>query len=374
MTSYKQFLTVRVVGGILVALVVLWGLWAILGIFEKEETPQVLFVEEGKPTHGAVETIPVHGAKEAEPMQGAKEAEPMHGAKKDEPAHGEKTAEVKAHPSGAPSAHKPAQEASHGMPEHATPHEQKTAGVAFVEGIIAPMDYELNQRFWGWRRNDILRLTDNVENIQLGVLEVVRRASVVLAERISRYGPTDAIDKNLENAMNWFMIKPDQFWLPSPEDRYNDGLRELNAYAHKLEKGEGRFYMRPDNLIPLLDSFAELLGSCDENLLKKKEEDGSAVSWFKVDDYLYYAKGVAKAMGMILHAVEQDFAMVLETRHGRDLLEHAVHACHVASELDPLLVTDSALDGILANHRANMAGPISHARHYLDILAKTLST
>jgi hypothetical protein len=46
----------------------------------------------------------------------------------------------------------------------------------------------------------------------------------------------------------------------------------------------------------------------------------------------------------------------------------------VASELDPWLVTDASLDGILANHRANMAAPISHARYYLDALAKTLST
>jgi hypothetical protein len=236
------------------------------------------------------------------------------------------------------------------------------------------MDYELNERFWGWRRNDILRFTDNVENIQLGVLEVIRRATVTLAEKVSRYGSTDVIDKNLENAMNWFMIKPDQYWLPSPEDRYNDGLKELQAYAHKLEKGEARFYTRPDNLIPLLDSFAELLGSCDENLVKTKEEGGSLVSWFDVDDYFYYAKGVAKATGKILHAVEKDFASVLETRHGLDLLRHAVHACHVAADLDPWLVTDASLDGILANHRANMAAPISHARYYLDALAKTLST
>jgi hypothetical protein len=69
-----------------------------------------------------------------------------------------------------------------------------------------------------------------------------------------------------------------------------------------------------------------------------------------------------------------DFADIVEARRGMDLLEHAIHACHVASEIDPLLVTDAPLDGILANHRANMAAPISHARYYLEVLAKTLST
>ena len=336
--TYKQFLTVRVVGGILLALFVLWGFWALMSMFEKGEPSHVVQVEEGEPVHGA------------------------------------EKAEVPAHPTTVPSIHEAAHEAPHAAQEATAPHEPKASGVAFVEATISVMDYELNERFWGWRRNDILRFTDNVENIQLGVLEVVRRASVTLTERISRHGPTDILDKNLENAMNWFMIKPDQYWLPSPEVSYGDGLRELQAYAQKLEEGKARFYTRADNLIPLLISFTELLGSCDENLVKTKEEDGSPVSWFKVDDYFYYAKGVAKAISKILHAVEQEFADVVEARHGMDLLEHAVHACHVASELDPWLITDASLEGILANHRANMAAPISHARYYLDILAKTLST
>lgn len=336
--TYKQFLTVRVVGGILLALFVLWGFWALMSMFEKGAPSHVVQVEEGEPVHGA------------------------------------EKAEVPAHPTTVPSIHEAAHEAPHAAQEATAPHEPKTRGVAFVEATISVMDYELNERFWGWRRNDILRFTDNVENIQLGVLEVVRRASVTLAERISRHGATDILDKNLENAMNWFMIKPDQYWLPSPEVSYGDGLKELQAYAQKLEEGKARFYIRADNLIPLLISFTELLGSCDENLVKTKEEDGSPVSWFKVDDYFYYAKGVAKAISEILHAVEQEFADVVEARHGMDLLEHAVHACHVASELDPWLITDASLEGILANHRANMAAPISHARYYLDVLAKTLST
>jgi hypothetical protein len=260
------------------------------------------------------------------------------------------------------------------MPEMETPHELKANGVAFVEAMTSALNHELNQRAWGWRCNDMVQFTDNVENIQLGVLEVVRRATVVLTERIARHGATDIIDKNLENSMNWFMIRPDQYWLPAPESRYNDALNELLIYAEKLERGEARFYTRADSLIPLLTSFSELLGGCDENLVKSKEEDGSPVKWSKVDDYLYYAKGVATAMGPILHAVQLDFADTVEARHGMDLLEHAIHACHVASEIDPWLVTDASLDGFLANHRANMAAPISHARYYLEILAKTLST
>ena len=56
------------------------------------------------------------------------------------------------------------------------------------------------------------------------------------------------------------------------------------------------------------------------------------------------------------------------------MLHHAIESCHHATEINPWIITDSSLDGILANHRANMAAPISHARFYIGVLIKTLST
>jgi hypothetical protein len=332
--NFRRFITARVVAGIALGVAAILGLWISVRFLDQPDTLPVTEIE------------------------------------KSEPAHSDEEPDTNVYPVPAPSSH----EGPLTLPETTAPREPGVKGVAFVEGTISVLDYEINERFWGWRRNDIVRFTDNVENMQLGVLEVVRRTSVSLAERISRHGVTDVIDENLENAMNWFMIKPDHYWLPSAEEKYNDGLMELREYAHKLETGKARFYTRTDNLIPLLTSFSDLLGSCDENLVKEKEEGGSAVSWFRVDDYFYYAKGVAKAMGKILHAVKEDFSDVLEARDGIDLIEHAIHACHVAAELDPWFVTDASLDGILANHRANMAAPISHARYFLDALAKALST
>jgi CBS domain-containing protein len=250
----------------------------------------------------------------------------------------------------------------------------KAKGVAFVEATIAPLNYELNERFWGWRSNDILNFTDNVNNFQLGVLEVTRRTVVALTERISRTGATASFDENLESGMNWLMIKARKYWFPSPESKYNASLHELRIYMEKLEKGEANFYIRTDNLIPLLMAFEDLLGSCEENLVKTKEDDGSPVSFFKADDYFFYAKGVVSAMGTILEAVQEDFIDIVETRGGIDVLHHAIESCHHASEIHPWIITNSPLGGVLANHRANMAAPLSHARFYIGVLIKTLST
>lgn len=244
----------------------------------------------------------------------------------------------------------------------------------FVDAVMSPISYELNERFWGWRPNDILNLTDNVNNYQLGVLEVTRRSVVMLSERISRTGTTDALTPNLENAVNWLMVRATRYWFPSPESKFKESLKELSLYKKALNAGAANFYTRADNLIPLLASYEDLLGSCDENLVKVKEKDGSDVGFFGADDYFYYAKGVAATMAQVLEAVANDFERTLKNRHGDELLHHAIMSCQTAASLEPLVVTNADLDGILANHRANMAAPISHARFYIGQLIKTLST
>ncbi len=253
-------------------------------------------------------------------------------------------------------------------------HKPKPKGVAFVEATIQPLHYELEERWWGWRPNDIIDVTDNVNSLQMGVLEVTRRATVALAERISRTGTTDAFDENLEQAMNWFMIRATSYWFPSAESKYSEGLEELQAYLEKLLEGNATFYIRTDNLIPLLASFEDLLGSCDENLVKQTNEDGTPVSFFAVDDYFFYTQGVASSMATVLEAVHHDFLLTLESRNATELLHHAIVACQRASDIDPWIILDRNLSSVFANHRANMAAPISHARFYLGLLIKTLST
>ncbi len=380
--GFKQFRGLRVVAGVIFAGIILWGFWFLLGFFGGSDKAHEIMPVEDEPVHGIEKTegFPHGGIKETEdfPLSGIEDSrsiEDGHLLGK----HDTKTQadDLDKHDVtlGQGGLHQPKMLPEHEiLSERGSSHQPKALGVHFVEATILVLNYELHERFWGWRCNDLIRLTDNVENMQLGTLEVVRRASVVLMERISRHGPSAMIEASLQNAMNWLMIKPEKYWLPSAEEEYSDSLKELRAYAHKLEKGEAHFYNRTDNLIPLLISFADLAGSCDENLVKAEEDDGSPVSWFMVDDYFYYAKGIARAMEKILHGVREDFSSISETRHGVDLLHRAIHACHVAAELDPWLVTNASLDGILANHRANMAAEISHVRYFLNALAKALST
>jgi hypothetical protein len=418
-SGFKSFAAKRILLAAILIIVVVWALGRGLDIFQRSSNPSA---EDQLTQHPTADATAVHPGLQstAEPMENhtaASEA-PHH---PDEAAaaapHAESMAAAAAHsdesdshmlPSGAAESHAAPEHAApavgHGTgteantkaaeteahakesghekaaatathaPEAASHEEHRPRGVAFVEAVIKPLDYELNKRFWGWRPNDIINFTDNTNNFQLGVLEVTRRSTVMLTDRISRTGSTDRLDPYLEDASNWLMVTATRYWFPSPESKYKECLKELEGYKEELIKGSGSFYIRADNIIPLLASYEDLLGSCDENLVKQKNEDGSKVSFFKADDYFFYAKGVASAMATILEAIHHDFLPTLESRHGTELLHHAVLSCRQAAALSPLFITNTDLDGIFANHRANMAAPISHARYYIGQLIKTLST
>ncbi len=248
-------------------------------------------------------------------------------------------------------------------------------GSAFAAALIKPLDFELNERRFGWRPNDIFSFfTDNIENYQRGVLEVTRRASTTLVERIARTGSNIRFDKNLDSARTKFMNDPTKYWMPAPEDAYGDALEEIETYRERLNNGKATFHARADNLVPLLEAFENLLGDCDETLVKRVERNGSQVSTFAADDYYYYSKGVASAMATILHAIMEDFGPVLDSRGAAADLHHAKMMLDAATELDPLFVQESDLNGLFANHRANLATFISHARSYVQFVLRTMTT
>jgi hypothetical protein len=252
MDPFKSFAAKRIFLGILILGVVLWGLGTFLGSFEAPPTAKHSqgTVATGAETHGDTTRPDAHGQTATHVTAPAKTGHETTAAKSH--TSGEAAVSHEAPLAPAASEKKIASSAETHTPAPAVPHETtkipkslppktdhdasiKAAaphglgaadeendlppGVLFVDAIIAPLDYELNDRFWGWRPNDIINLTDNVNNFQLGVLEVTRRAVTTLTERISRTGSTAAFDPDLENAMNWLMIKADGYWFPSPESK-----------------------------------------------------------------------------------------------------------------------------------------------------------
>ena len=212
---------------------------------------------------------------------------------------------------------------------------QPVKGEAFTHALIKIMDDQVNQPLFGWRPNSILfgkmGLTDDVNNLQLGVLEVARRTVVVLNENMSRFALTEAQNPYLNNAMNFFMVSPEKYWFPSASGKYKEAMANLEHYIDDLKHNRSRFYTRVDNLIALMNHFRDVLGSAFHNLIKDTEADGSSVSWFVSDDYFYFAQGVALGMAEILEGVKEDFADQLARKNSTKLVDDAIHALHTAS-------------------------------------------
>jgi len=352
--EFQVFIWARIIGALVIAVVLIWGAMKLINLIRPDSSshsPEILYSSDSHGENNRSHVSTMH-SEDVSHSDHASMPEATHSTAM---SHGSETTSYDAHSS---------------TPSHTGPK-----GVAFVDALIAPINYELNERFWGWRPNDAIKFTDNVNEFQLGVLEVTRRASTRLTENISRTGSTAVLNKYLERAMNSLMIRADSLMIPSAESSYNEAIKNLNHYREQLLNGEATFYTRTDNLIPLLSSMVELLGSCDEKLVKMTEDDGKQVSTFDADNYYYYAKGVASALLPILHAIEHDFSKTLEVRSGSEILHHAIESCHHAAEMKPwLFVTEGSLSGIIANHRANMATSVSHARFYLGLLVITLST
>jgi len=263
-------------------------------------------------------------------------------------------------------------------PAVVTPPREPVKGEVFTQALIRIMDDQVNKPWFGWRPNTIvfgkMGLTDNVNNLQLGVLEVARRTVVVLNEHMTRFATTEAYNPRVNEAMNFFMVSPDKYWFPSASGKYREAAQDLEIYIEGLKAGRARFYSRVDYLIALLSNYKDLLGSSFHNLLKDTEADGQPVSWFMVDDYFYYSQGIALAMAEMLEAVTKEFHQELQKKNAHKLLEDAIHALHAASHLDPWVVTNGAKDGILANHRANMSTYIGEAEHVISTMMSQLAT
>jgi hypothetical protein len=250
--------------------------------------------------------------------------------------------------------------------------QREIPGVAFTEKLIELLDYELNGRFLGWRPNDLLigRFTDNVKESQLGALEAIRYTAVKLKESLTRFGDADAYDPKLVEAVNLLMNRADQYWFPSSESQYELALAKLRAFLTNLKTGKTRFYYRTENLIALIAYYKDLLGNCHENLIKEIEPDGSRVSHFQADNYFYYCQGVAKVMYEILKTVRRGFVEQLQTLDAVALMEKIIEDLGHASKISPWLITNSDADDILANHRYNLAAPISSALHHMSTMLK----
>ena len=243
---------------------------------------------------------------------------------------------------------------------------KRVKGITFIDAVIEPLQSELD-RFWGWRPNDLIQFTDNVNHYQLGVIEATRRTSIVLAERISRTGSSDPYVRELEQAMSMFAIDPTTWMFPRAEAKYQEGLDNIRIYRGMLLRNGARFYNRMDNLVPLILTYESILGSVTENLLRRD------ISFFKSDDIFFYSKGVSAMILSAMEGVGVDFQDTIEAALSTGVYEEIIFSLRQIVAMNPPVILDGGPNSIWANHRANIAGPMSRVRFLMHILYGALT-
>lgn len=274
--------------------------------------------------------------------------------------------------------------------EVATPASQAARGTVYADTLLRMGDQMLS----AWLPNDVLWpsvLLDNPQNFQLGQLEVMRYATRVLRDKLSRQRTTDKIDPEADLAFTSFSNNPRAWMLPSAEGKFQDGLKALTRYRAGLTGGTSYFFPRSDNLVELLEQFISLLGGVDTRLANaprdwptrlSEETAGDRYSqgesrakvrvpWIQIDDNFYFARGVAYGIRQVLAAVRWEFREIVSIKRSGELLDNIIEELGLA-DFEPLWVLNGSRDSIFANHSLSMMATLEDARQKLINLQQVL--
>jgi len=253
------------------------------------------------------------------------------------------------------------------------------SGEIYASTLAAIMDHELHSGF-GWRPNDFFLwgrhvMADNNANRQLGIIMAVRETTRVFKDHLTKISSNN-YDPDLVIADTDFRNDAEKWWLPSAESKYKDGVNHLRAYVAGLHQAPARsaqLNQRNVELVRLIQSWGDMLGDAHANLYRTKQDDGSPVHSWQVDDYFYHAQGYAHVMFHMMQAVRREYYVALKNKPVlATLFDEAIDALGKAATMKPLVVLDDSPEGLFANHRKNLDAYISEARQKMYSIREEL--
>ncbi len=231
---------------------------------------------------------------------------------------------------------------------------------------------------------------DNKAAMQTGMLTVVRRVSLDLADTLGRVRGTSEADPDLQAAQGRLRVNERAWVLNNPfdpqlqtvmegaEQSYRGAIPLYQKYNDRLGACDALFDVRRDNLRTLIDRLAADLGSMASRLntrSKAKEwsveqkafvdagGNNSGYFDFHADNLFHEARGELFALHGVLQAVRQDFARTIEVSDLRQVWDRM--EAHIAEgvRLDPMIVANGREDGTLTpDHLSVMGEKLLRAR------------
>ncbi len=252
-------------------------------------------------------------------------------------------------------------------------------GEIYASTLAAIMDHELHTGF-GWRPNDFFLWgpkvgPDNNSDRQLGIIQAVRETTRIFKDHLSKVS-SNQYDPNLVIADTDFRNDAEKWILPSPEGKYDDGVRHLRLYVtglHTTPPSSRELNTRAVELIRLIQAWTDLLGDAHANLYRSTKDDGSPVHSWDCDHYFYHSQGYAHVMYHMMQALEREYAGQLKDDPIlKTLFDDSIDALGKAALMKPLVVMNGSPDGLFANHRRNLDAYITEARQKMYSIREEL--
>ena len=231
---------------------------------------------------------------------------------------------------------------------------------------------------------------DNKAAMQIGMLTIVRRVSLDLADTLGRVRGTSQVDSDLQAAQSrlrtneraWVLNNPFdpqlQTVMEGAEASYRGAIPLYESYNSRLDSCEALFDVRRDNLRTLLDRLAADLGSMASRLASRSKArqwsvekhrfvpaQGNNLSYFDMlaDNLFYEAKGELFALHGLMQAVHQDFAKTIESSDLSQVWDRMEAHIAEGAALSPAIVSNGRDDGTVSpDHLSVMAEKVLRAR------------
>lgn len=253
--------------------------------------------------------------------------------------------------------------------QHFPPNQPYKPGEIFASTLAAIMDHELHSSF-GWRPNDFFLwgpkvLADNNADRQLGIIMAVRETTRIFKDHLTKVSSNE-YDQNLIVADTDFRNDAERWILPTPEAKYEDAIKHLDAYVaglHANPESSRELNQRSVEMIRLFQAWTDLLGDAHAKLYLTSSYAGKPIHSWDCDHLFYHAQGYAHVMFYMMKALRREYAgQIKEDPVLATLFDETTEALGKAAMLKPLIVLNGAPDGLFANHRRNLDTYVAEAR------------
>jgi hypothetical protein len=267
--------------------------------------------------------------------------------------------------------------------------QQVVTGYITTTAVIELADTLLSKR-GGYLSNDLLPpgvWMDNIPEWEFGTLTLLRDTARIYRNDFSRSQSQSTEDPDLAEAEAKFFFDNNSWLLPQTEDQYREGIEYFQAYRNRLAnplEANAQFYARADNLRQWLAAVETRLGSLSQRLsasvgkrqlntdlagdaaasqaTQSPREQVVKTPWLQIDNVFYETRGFTFGLIHMLHAIDNDFADVLDKKNARVSLKQIIRELEPTQETlwSPMVLNGDGF-GPLANHSLVMASHISRA-------------